>query len=128
MINRAYIIDDDDISVFLTSMMLESNLFARDIESYVNAADALHKLQQLPDESLPDIILLDLNMPIVNGWEFLDTISRQEARFLGKCHVFILTSSVAPLEKEQATQYKLVDGFLHKPLDESSLAFINQAV
>ena len=128
MINKAYIIDDDDISIFLTSMMLESNLFARNIESYVNPTEALFKLQHIPDENLPEIILLDLNMPVLNGWEFLETITQQESRFLGKCHVFILTSSVDPLEKEQAAQYKLVNGFLRKPLDESSLAFMNRAV
>ncbi|MEJ8757265.1 response regulator [Pontibacter sp. H259] len=128
MINRAYIIDDDDISVFLTSMMLESHLFARTIESYVNVEDALYQLQHIPDENLPDVILLDLNMPVLNGWDFLETISQQESRFLGRCHVFILTSSVDPLEKQQATQYKLVNGFLRKPLDESSLAFITKAV
>jgi len=128
MIKSAYIIDDDDISIFLTSMMLESNLFARNIESYVNPTEALFKLQHMPAENLPEVILLDLNMPVLNGWDFLETITRQESRFLGKCHVFILTSSVDPLEKEQAAQYKLVNGFLRKPLDEASLAFMTKAV
>ena len=128
MIDRAYIIDDDEISVFLTSMMLEANLFARHIEEYPYAEDALQSLQTVPEELLPQIIFLDLNMPVINGWEFLDALAARKDRFKGKCSVFILTSSVDAQEKELAKRYDMVCGFLQKPLDEQQLAHISEQV
>lgn len=128
MIDKAYIIDDDEISILLTSMMLESNHFARQIEEFLHPEEALQNLQTVPDEVLPQIIFLDLNMPILNGWEFLDALSVKEDRFQGKCAVFILTSSIDAQEKELAKQYSMVCGFLQKPLNEQQLAQISKQV
>ncbi len=79
-------------------------------------------LEQENEQTIPDVIFLDLNMPEINGWEFLDVLSQQEQKYLNKCQVFILSSSVDSLEKEKAKTYKLVRAFLHKPLDEDELA------
>lgn len=124
MIDRAYIIDDDEISIFLTSTLLEAEKFARHIECYQYATAALEKLVKVSDNLLPQVIFLDLNMPELNGWDFLDTLMTQEERYLGKCRIFILTSSIDTQEKELARQYKLVSGFLKKPIDETELSRI----
>lgn len=126
MIDRAYIIDDDEISIFLTSTVLEAEKFARHIECYQFAPIALEKLIKVSDQLLPQVIFLDLNMPVLNGWDFLDTLTMQEGRYLGKCRIFILTSSIDTQEKELAKQYKLVSGFLQKPIDETELSRIKR--
>lgn len=128
MIERTYIIDDDEISVFLTSMLLETTGFTQHIETYQHAGAALQKLQKAPDLMLPQVIFLDLNMPAMTGWDFLDVLTLNEERYLNKCLVFILTSSVDAKEKERATKYRLVKGFLRKPLDEEELAHIAPTV
>lgn len=128
MIERAYIVDDDEISIFVTSVLLETEGFARQIESFLCAEEALQKLLHGAEENWPQLIFLDLNMPILNGWTFLDALTVQQARFRGKCHIFILTSSVDPLEKERAAQYALVKGFLRKPLDQSELTWIRDQI
>lgn len=121
MIEKAYIVDDDEVSLFLTSMLLESGSYVRQVESFESAEQALKKLQNEDPDSLPDIIFLDLNMPDLSGWEFLDILSEHEKKYMHKCKVFILSSSVDTAEKEKAKEYKLVAAFLHKPLDEDEL-------
>jgi CheY-like chemotaxis protein len=121
MIEKAYIIDDDEVSLFLTSMLLESGSYVRHVESFSNAAQALTKLQQEEEQLLPEVIFLDLNMPDICGWEFLDILTKQEQRYLNKSSVYILSSSVDNSEKEKAKEYKLVTAFLHKPLEEEEL-------
>ena len=128
MIERAYIIDDDEISVFLTSAQLESAAFARHVECYQFAQLALEKLRHIPDSQLPEIIFLDLNMPGLSGWDFLDSLTEQEDRYFGKCNIYVLTSSVDVQEKELARSYRLVNGFLRKPLEETEITKIKASV
>jgi len=122
MIEKAYIIDDDEVSLFLTSMLLESGSYVREVETFFSAEHALKKLELEEVPAIPNIIFLDLNMPDLSGWEFLDLLSQQEQKYIDKCKVFILSSSVDTAEKEKAKEYKLVSAFLHKPLDEDELA------
>jgi CheY-like chemotaxis protein len=121
MINKAYIIDDDEVSLFLTSMLLESGSYVKQIESFESANVALKTLEQEEQSTIPNVIFLDLNMPDMSGWEFLDILSQQESKYLNKCKIFILSSSVDNTEKEKAKTYNLVSAFLHKPLDEEEL-------
>ncbi|MDO6391248.1 response regulator [Pontibacter sp. BT731] len=124
MVSKVYIIDDDDISVYLTSMVLEQAGFAAEIHTYTSADDALAAMPLTEPAPLPDVILLDLNMPFKSGWDFLEILRPYEGALKGKLDVFILTSSIAVSDKEQSLDYPLVRGFLHKPLDEASLAII----
>ncbi|MBX0331811.1 response regulator [Pontibacter sp. HSC-14F20] len=127
MVSKVYIIDDDDISIYLTSLVLEEAGFAHEICAYTSADDALADLPLTAHAPLPDVILLDLNMPVKSGWDFLDTLRPHEEALKGKLDVFILTSSIAVSDKDQSQAYPLVRGFLHKPLDEESLAYISRA-
>ena len=70
---RIYIIDDDKLTVKLISMLIHKNKFCDEIYSFYNAQDALNELKQnsTNNDELPDGILLDLNMPRVDGWQFL---------------------------------------------------------
>ncbi|NEM98528.1 response regulator [Pontibacter burrus] len=128
MIKKAYLVDDDDISIFITSVLLETEGLADEVECYLYAEEALQNLLTGPEEHWPQVIFLDLNMPVLTGWNFLDAMTAQQDRFLHKCKVFILTSSVDAQEKEQARNYALVNGFLHKPIDEATIAQLRKVV
>jgi len=128
MIKKAYLVDDDDISIFVTSVLLETEGLADEVECYLCAEEALKNLLHGPEERWPQVIFLDLNMPVLTGWNFLDAMTAQQERFLHKCKIYILTSSVDAQEKELAENYALVKGFLHKPLDEATIAQLKQAV
>jgi len=119
------LVDDDPISVFLTEQLFKRHGSAVTLRSFLAASDALIFLrQQLLAGSAPDIIVLDLNMPLLNGWDFLDALQPHEAQLRHECAIYILTSSFASIDTVRVCQYPLVTELFHKPLDSSAIHII----
>jgi two-component system chemotaxis response regulator CheY len=92
---KIFIIDDEEVNLFLTQRMLvNSGLKEGGIHPFLNAEEALHYIQTGSDEDYPDVILLDLNMPVMDGWELPDALVPQWERLREKCRIYILTSSL----------------------------------
>lgn len=130
MLKRIFIVDDDEISVFLTEAILDRLGYLHCVESYLDPVKAfahiLQTLQQSPNDHF--LIFLDLNMPIMSGWDFLDKLSAHEATLQGKCHVVILSSAVDGREISRSTQYPLVLNFIPKPLDVTAFELIMETL
>ncbi|WP_299824698.1 response regulator [uncultured Pontibacter sp.] len=130
MYNKVFIIDDDEISIFLAENMLEVIEFAREFKGFLYANEALAELIALfkrgDYQHLPDIMFLDLNMPHMSGWEFLDALMPYEQILSSRCQIYILTSSIDAEEIEKAKKYKIVSSFLQKPLEDSAIAEISR--
>lgn len=120
---KTYLIDDDDLSVYLTEHLLRVEGFSNCICTFQSAGEALDKLvgQQ---QRVPQIVFLDLNMPLMNGWQFLDALAPHREALRGNCHIYILTSSLALNDLEKSKQYDLVAGLIHKPLDSKEIRAI----
>ena len=120
---KTYLIDDDDLSVYLTEHLLRVEGFSNCICTFQSAGEALYKLvgQQ---QRVPQIVFLDLNMPLMNGWQFLDALAPHREALRGNCHIYILTSSLALNDLEKSKQYDLVAGLIHKPLDSKEIRAI----
>jgi CheY-like chemotaxis protein len=113
------LVDDDEINNFISIKLIKKALDNTIISSCLNgkfAIDELIELQKKDPASLPDFILLDINMPIMNGWEFLDEYKRLEIDPLGKCKIYIISSSVFSNDINRAKSYPLVKNFISKPL------------
>ncbi|SFG05117.1 response regulator [Pontibacter chinhatensis] len=125
MFEKVYIIDDDEVSVFLAQTMLEAEGFAREYETFQNPCDAIHQLlpilQQEQTESIPNAIFLDLNMPQMDGWHFLDKLSPHAELLKQNCRLYILTSSLDSMDVRKAKTYDFLARFLQKPLEESDI-------
>lgn len=116
------IIDDDPIFVYGTKVLLNHNKnFANDLLVYENGKEALESLSSrlLVGEELPDFIFLDLNMPVMNGWQFLDAFAKLPV--ICKPLIFIITSSIDQEDRDRAMRYNIVKEFLVKPLSENRL-------
>jgi len=121
---KLFIIDDDQLSILLTKTMLELESSISDITTFLSADDALEALNTSIDSDIPDTILLDINMPGMDGWDFLDSFSPLENKLNKVCKVYILTSSLDSADAEKSKAYPQVVGFLHKPITSEAITII----
>lgn len=117
-----YIIENDAVSSVITELIVKKNLFARDVRCYANGQWAFDELLLTLREggTLPDLIVLDLDMPLMDGWEFLDALANLSSAQATR--VFVQTSSIHPDDQIKALSYKQVAGFFSKPLKEAGIA------
>jgi CheY-like chemotaxis protein len=109
------IIDDDPIFLLLTKRLIELNQYNGTVLDYGNGYDAYQafKRKNESSENLPDIILLDINMPVWDGWDFLDEIIKLNIHT--KFEIYIVSSSTSQQDIEKANSYP-IKRFLTKPL------------
>lgn len=122
---RIYIIDDDPIYQLVTKRLIEkTNLFS-ETKAFVNGNEALHYFENTGD--LPDVILLDIEMPGMDGWDFLDELIRIEKNCRKKVTIYVASSSIATEDKIKAQNYNCVKDFLSKPINLEKLKVIADA-
>jgi CheY-like chemotaxis protein len=128
MNRKAFIIDDDQICHFITRHLIKSEDLAQEITCFFEAQQALDLLvAQLP-ENPPAMIFLDLNMPYMNGWQFLDALRPYESQLRCKTRIFILTSSVDAVDQEKSLEYPYVSGYFLKPLQTADLKTLGKLI
>ncbi|MFT4832650.1 MAG: CheY-like chemotaxis protein [Psychroserpens sp.] len=116
------IIDDDPIFVYGTKVLLNYNSsFCSNIIVFENGKEALDDLRFMlnTNKELPEVIFLDLNMPIMNGWEFLDELKTMNLK--KKIGVYIVSSSIDRMDEEKSRNYDMVIDFISKPLTTNKL-------
>ena len=114
------LVDDDEINNFISIKLIKKALLNTEIMACLNgkfAIDQLLEIQRTDPSKLPDYILLDINMPIMNGWEFLDEYKRLNIDPASKSKIFIISSSVFSNDINKARSYPLVKDFISKPLN-----------
>lgn len=118
---NACIIEDNPASVFWIKELMEEANFAEHILVYKNGHAAYEQLSSnIEDAAItPDIIFLDLNMPVMDGWQFLQAFTQLKPA--KKILIYILTSSVDPEDTVKVLQYNNVQGYLVKPITETDL-------
>lgn len=110
------IIEDDPNYLMLTKKMIEFTSLFQEILTYRNGKQAFEGLMEWKTKSntFPDIILLDINMPIWDAWDFLDEFSKVVDNWEGI--IYIITSSIDKVDEAKAEEYELVKGYLKKPV------------
>ncbi len=122
-VKNIWLIDDDDIFVFLTSRLLERMADKKEITIFKNGQQAIdHFRQSLADNAtLPDIIFLDLMMPVLDGWGFLEEYIPLCLQFTKEITLYVLSSSVSPQDLMRAKAIKEVKNYIIKPLSITHL-------
>ena len=117
-----YLIEDDAISATVTEVILKRTFGPVQVQAYTNGQRAFDDLASRLEAGspLPDLILLDLNMPVMDGWEFLDAFAG--LALPRAISVFVLTSSIHSEELARFAQYPTVKSYFSKPLDMGNLA------
>lgn len=120
-IDLAYIIDDDEIIIYLTGALLKKEEFCNRTETFTDGLQAIKRLKLAIEkgEELPQVILFDLNMPVMDGWEFVDEYLKLPIN--QSIPLFVFTSSINPADKEKSFSYNSIKGFIQKPLTKQKL-------
>ena len=114
------LIDDDNIYQFTARKLLEATGLAKHIQSFYNGSDAINYFKDqknINKETLPDVIFLDINMPILNGWEFLEEYQKISNGLPKPIVVYVVSSSIDSTDMQRSREYKVVSDYLVKPIN-----------
>lgn len=126
-IKSVMIIDDNEIDIFINQKTIESLNIAKRVQSFSSAQDALNYLKLMDEENsyyqllAPQLILLDINMPIIDGFKFLDEFNKYTIFKQNPIAIFMLSSSLSPDDINKINNYKNVFGIISKPLKADKL-------
>ena len=116
-VKHVFLVDDDQIFRTATTVLLQRELEAIEISEFKNGMEVYDRLLEMErtQEPLPDVILLDINMPLMNGWEFLEELKGCAAELRENIDIHILTSSIAPEDLNLSLTYEFIKGYITKP-------------
>ena len=131
MLDSILFIDDDPITIMLCKMVIKKASFSNEIATAKNGEEALQYFNTLKEidsngefKKHPQLIFLDLNMPVMGGWEFLDSFSTSDYAEYNKTKVIILSSTIDPEDLEKSKKYPMVIDFLSKPISKEMLEYV----
>ncbi len=115
------LIDDNELDNFINKKLLENEHFAGAVTVHLSALNALEELKSMPENKLPDLIFLDIMMPHMDGFAFLDEFGKLDEKIKSHCKILMLSTSESFKDLNKANQNKYVYKFLNKPLSKAVL-------
>ena len=132
MLDKILCVDDDPITLMLCRKVVERVGFAKEIITAKHGLEAIEYFDNLFEESkvndsivYPKLVLLDLNMPVLDGWEFLEQLLLLPDFHSLKCKVIMLSSSIDIADIQKSVSYSLITNFISKPLTHDKLRAIH---
>lgn len=122
-------IDDDPITLMLSKKVIEKASFSDEIITAQNGEEALLYFNTLKYSKAkivkkPQLIFLDLNMPVMGGWEFLDYFTSPAYDEFNSVNVIVLSSTINPEDLLKAKKYPIIKDFLSKPITKAMLEYL----
>jgi CheY-like chemotaxis protein len=131
MLDTILFVDDDPITLMLCKKVISKAAFSNHIITAQNGEEAINLFRNLLDDSektVPELIFLDLNMPIMGGWEFLEEFSKPTFKQFHNIKVIVLSSTIDPEDLEKIKEFPMVMNFLPKPISLSMLNKVAEAL
>lgn len=124
------LVDDNEIDNLINQKMIEAANIADHIFTHTGAKSAMEFLKNMErleagERVLPDVIFLDIDMPLMDGFQFLDEFEKLSDETRAKCKIIMLTSSINPQDVNKSKKYSYVKQYLNKPLSQDTLDKIN---
>ncbi|MBF6639932.1 response regulator [Flavobacterium sp. J49] len=134
MLNKILCVDDDAITLMLCKKVIERVAFAHEVLTAKNGEEAIFYFNELAplfkeNQTMPypKLTFLDLNMPIMNGWEFLDNyLQNGYHELFTEAQFIVLSSTIDPQDVEKTKSYPMVIDFLSKPITKEMLEILKQ--
>lgn len=131
MLDTILFVDDDPITLMLCKKVISKAAFSDQIITAQNGEEAInlfHTLLNNTEETVPKLIFLDLNMPVMGGWEFLAEFSKPTFEQFHDIKVIVLSSTIDPEDLEKIKEFPMVMDFLPKPISLSMLNKVAKAL
>ena len=125
--NNVYEIDDDKIFHFIINKLLAKNDINANLSFFHNGLDALDEIKEnlTSDHLLPDLILLDINMPILDGWQFLEEYQQIKEQFNIQPDIYLISSSDNVMDTDKAKEFSdVIKNYLLKPVNNQDIESI----
>jgi len=127
-IGRTHLIEDGLLDRLIIGKLLQKYNFTRSLLIFEDGRTALESLRQAlardDGQALPQVILLDLQMPHMDGWHFLEQYAQLPAHFTQHCLLYVLSASISPADIDRAKTHPMVKAYLIKPLTAAGLIHI----
>lgn len=124
--SEVLLVEDDPITILVCDRIIKMSEFADKVTTCENGKIAIDFLTSIGHENqIPPIIFLDINMPVMNGWDFLEEFEMVKSNFKELPRIYLLSSTVDPEDYKKAKKYSQVQNFMSKPLTKQALEGIN---
>ena len=120
MVKNVLLVDDDKISNFINSKVLSRTGIVKELHTVMNGKEALDHINKSGTKWSPDVIFVDLNMPVMDGFQFIEAFSKLDHSKTDKVRIVIVTSSEDPEDMKRARSLGVKD-YLVKPMKEADI-------
>ena len=131
MLDLILCVDDDPITLMLCKKVITKASFSNAIITAKNGKEALEYFNSIlnkEEDKLPQLIFLDLNMPVMDGWEFLDNFSTDKYSKVNATKIVVPSSTIDPEDLQKSKNYPMVIDFLSKPITTNMLNYLESKI